>query len=64
MAEEAEAATPEEQERARMLARLEELGPEQVRSMMAHDGFPSTWRLGVHEWLAGKDRKAAKPKAG
>ena len=70
--EEAEAkkATPEELERERMIARLEELGPDRVRSLAAAEGFPHTWFHGVHAWLAEKAREArgespkeAKPKA-
>jgi hypothetical protein len=33
--------------------RLEELGPDRVRMMMFHGGFPPQWDTIVHSWLTG-----------
>jgi hypothetical protein len=35
-----------------MHARLAELGLEAVKVIAASDGFPSPWRLHVHQWIA------------
>lgn len=41
-----------------IIARLEELGPNQVRTLMASGGLPSGWNFGwVTEWLASKDKE-------
>lgn len=48
-------------ERKRMTARLEELGAEQVRHLATVDGFPHHWRVGVVEWLRGKELDRARP---
>jgi len=51
-------------EKARMTARLNELGPATVREHLKFDGFPYTWRLGIIGWLGEQDKAAEKPKPG
>jgi hypothetical protein len=50
-------------ERDRMTARLEELGPVQVAALAAVDGFPHTWRLGVADWLNQKQWRSREDQA-
>lgn len=47
----------DEEERKRMIARLEELGYGYVKSLAAQEGFPHTWLLGVHQWLGEQEQK-------
>ena len=54
-------------EKARMTARLNELGMETVREHLKFDGFPYTWRLGIIDWLREQEQQkkaAEKPKPG
>ena len=40
-----------------ILARLEQLGPSAVRTMMQTGGFPTGWQVRIVEWLAQKDQE-------
>jgi hypothetical protein len=41
-----------------IIARLEEFGPNQIRTLMASGNLPSGWNVGfVTEWLATKDQE-------
>ena len=41
-----------------IIARLEQLGPEAVRTMMASGSFATSWHVRIGEWLAKKDHEA------
>jgi hypothetical protein len=41
-----------------ILARLEEFGPNQIRTLMASGNLPGGWNVGfITEWLAAKDQE-------
>jgi hypothetical protein len=42
-------------EKAKVIARLEELTEPQVRLLLSKDGLPPTWNLTIIEWLGEKD---------
>ena len=41
-------------EKQKIITRLEELGPTQVRLMLSRDGLPPAWNLTTIEWLGQK----------
>jgi hypothetical protein len=44
-------------ENDQIIARLEQLGPNQVRTLMQSGGLPTGWNVRIVEWLAVKDRE-------
>lgn len=43
-----------------LLERLKELGPEQVRQMLASDSFPTGMKMEILKWLADQNGKKKK----
>jgi hypothetical protein len=44
-------------ENDQIIARLEQLGPNQVRALMQSGGLPTGWNVRIAEWLAIKDQE-------
>jgi hypothetical protein len=45
-------------ENEQIIARLEQLGPQQVRLLVSSGGLPTGWNVRIAEWLAIKDQEA------
>ncbi len=48
-------------DRELILARLEELGPDQVKQLHSTGGLPVHWNVTIMDWLTQKQKDAAKP---
>jgi len=51
---------PDENDRKRLRERLQELGPESVKRLMAIGGFPTNRWLEIEKWLSEEEASAAK----
>lgn len=52
--------TEDEEKAARQ--RLDELGPDQVRTLLSHGGLPTQWNSVIHDWLGKQDQKRSDSK--